>query len=76
VRPFDHQTTELEVTPSFLLASIYLWPLFAVWSLNRPSWSGFNRDRFNRINGIGALCLLDFFALLAFLQPDLAPKLS
>ena len=76
MNPVDHHTVEPEVRPSFLLVSIYLWPFFAVWSLNRPSWSGYNRDGFNRINGIGALCLLDFFALLSLLQPDLAHKLS
>lgn len=76
VTSVESNAMEPDVTPSFLLASVYLWPFFAASSWNRPSWSGLNREGYNRFLGIGALCLLDFFALLAFLQPDLAQKLS
>ena len=72
----ERNTVELEITPSFLMASVYLWPFFVASSWNRPSWSGLNREGYNRFLGIGTLCLLDFFALLALLQPDLGNKLS
>jgi hypothetical protein len=58
------------------MVSIYLWPFFAVWSLNRRSWSGLDRGGFNRFNGILTLCLLDYLALLASLQPGLTHKLT
>lgn len=75
VNGVDQRNMRPEATPAFLLVSIYLWPFFAVWSLNRPSWSGYNRDGFNRFNGIGVLCLLDFLALLSFPRADVVHKL-
>ena len=56
-----------ELSPSLLVAFIYLWPFFGVWSWNASSWSGSDRNGFNRFNGIVVLCFLDFIALLTFL---------
>jgi hypothetical protein len=55
---------------------MYLWPFLRVWSFDAPSWSGFNRDGFNRLNGILALCFLDFLALLAFMPRNISRAMT
>lgn len=64
MKPAVHYRRETEPTPGLLLAFIYLWPFLFVWSLNAPSWSGVDRNGFNRFNGVMILSLLDIFAVL------------
>ena len=75
-----NSTDRKAIAPNFsawlLLTFVYLWPFFGVWAFNRPSWSGRDRNGFNRFNGILCLCLLDSIAIIAGLPLYVFHRLS
>lgn len=72
MRSLDHEPSAHNVSPALVLAFVYLWPFFAVWSLNARPWFDSNdRNQINRFNGILILSLLIALAIQALLPAAL-----